>query len=209
MPILKRTGQIKEVGAWVLRDACAQMAAWHAHGDLLDLSVNVAARQFDEEDLVDQLRDALRSSGLAAESLIIEVTERALSENTDSMVTQLLRVRELGVRIAIDDFGTGYSSLSSLRQFPVDTIKIDKSFAKSLTTSAESRALVTTFLHLGHDLGLDTLVEGVESFEQMDILRDSDVTLVQGYLFSRPLDARALEAQLLAPRRDVNPSKGA
>jgi EAL domain-containing protein (putative c-di-GMP-specific phosphodiesterase class I) len=112
------------------------------------------------------------------------------------------------VRVAIDDFGTGYSSLSSLRQFPVDTIKIDKSFTKSLTTSPESRALVKTFIHLGRDLGLNTLAEGVESFEQMDILRDSDVTLVQGYLFSRPLDAQALEAQLLAPRRDVNPSKG-
>jgi diguanylate cyclase (GGDEF)-like protein len=208
VPILKRTGQIREVGAWVLKEACAQMAAWHARGDLLDLSVNVAGRQFDEEDLIDLLRDALSASALSAESLIIEVTEKTLGENTDSIVAQLLGVRELGVRIAIDDFGTGYSSLSSLRQFPVDTIKIDKSFTNSLTTSAESRALVKTFIHLGRDLGLNTLAEGVESFEQMDILRESDVTLVQGYLFSRPLDARALEEQLLAPRRDVNPSKG-
>lgn len=208
VPILTRTGQIREVGAWVLKEACAQMAAWHARGDLLDLSVNVAARQFDEEDLVGLLRDTLRASGLSAKSLIVEVTEKTLAENTDSMVAQLLRVKGLGVRVAIDDFGTGYSSLSSLRQFPVDTIKIDKSFTKSLTTSPESRALVKTFIHLGRDLGLNTLAEGVESFEQMDILRDSDVTLVQGYLFSRPLDAQALEAQLLAPRRDVNPSKG-
>jgi diguanylate cyclase (GGDEF)-like protein len=208
VPILKRTGQIREVGTWVLKDACAQMAAWHARGDLLDLSVNVAARQFDEEDLVEVLNDALHSSGLSPESLIIEVTETTLGENTDSLIAQLQSVKALGVRIAIDDFGTGYSSLSSLRQFPVDTIKIDKSFTTSLTTSAESRALVKTFIHLGRDLGLNTLAEGVESFEQMDILRDSDLTLVQGYLFSRPLDARALEAQLLAPRRDVNPSKG-
>jgi diguanylate cyclase len=154
------------------------------------------------------LRDALNASGLSAESLIIEVTEKTLGENTDSIVAQLLDVRKLGVRIAIDDFGTGYSSLSSLRQFPVDTIKIDKSFTASLTTSAESRALVKTFIHLGRDLGLNTLAEGVESFEQMDILRDSDVTLVQGYLFSRPLDTHALEAQLLAPRRDMKPSTG-
>jgi diguanylate cyclase (GGDEF)-like protein len=208
VPILKRTGQIREVGAWVIKEACAQMAAWHARGDVLDLSVNVAARQFDDEDLVEHLRDALRESGLSAGSLIIEVTEKALGENIDSVVAQLSRVRELGVRVAIDDFGTGYSSLSSLRQFPVDSIKIDKSFTTALTVSAESRALVKTFIHLGRDLGLDTLAEGVESFEQMDILRESDVTLVQGYLFSRPLDARTLEAQLLAPRRDVNPSKG-
>lgn len=208
VPILKRTGQIRDVGAWVLKDACTQMAAWHARGDYLDLSVNVDGRQFDEEDLVDLLRDALSTSGLRAESLMVEVTEKSLGENTDSVVAQLLKVKELGVRIAIDDFGTGYSSLSSLRQFPVDTVKIDKSFTTSLTTSAESRALVKTFIHLGHDLGLNTLAEGVETFEQMDILRNSDVTLVQGYLFSRPLDARALEDQLLTPRRDVNPSKG-
>jgi EAL domain-containing protein (putative c-di-GMP-specific phosphodiesterase class I) len=117
-------------------------------------------------------------------------------------------VRGLGARVAIDDFGTGYSSLSSLRQFPVDTIKIDKSFTKSMTTSANARALVMTFIHLGRELGLNTLAAGVESFEQMDLLRDTDLTLVQGYLFSRPLDANALEAQLLVARRDVNSSKG-
>jgi diguanylate cyclase (GGDEF)-like protein len=209
VPILERTGQIREVGAWVLKEACTQMAAWHAHGDTLELSVNVSGRQFDEELLITQLRDALRVSGLAAGSLNIEVTERTLGEDTESIVAQLQSVRGLGVRVAIDDFGTGYSSLSSLRQFPVDTIKIDKSFTKSLTTSAEARALMMTFIHLGRDLRLNTLAKGVESFEQMDLLRDTDLTLVQGYLFSRPLEANALEAQLLVPRRDVNPSKGA
>jgi diguanylate cyclase (GGDEF)-like protein len=208
VPILERTGQIREVGAWVLKEACTQMAAWHAYGDTLDLSVNVSGRQFDEELLITQLRDALRVSGLSAGSLIIEVTERTLGEETESIVAQLQSVRALGVRVAIDDFGTGYSSLSSLRQFPVDTIKIDKSFTRSMTTSEKARALVMTFIHLGRDLGLNTLVEGVESFEQMDLLRDTNLTLVQGYLFSRPLDANALEAQLLIPRRDVNSSKG-
>jgi diguanylate cyclase (GGDEF)-like protein len=207
VPILERTGQMREVGAWVLKEACTQMAAWHAEGGTLELSVNVSARQFDEERLVLQLRDALRVSGLSAGSLNVEVTERTLGEDTESIVAQLQSVRALGVRVAIDDFGTGYSSLSSLRQFPVDTIKIDKSFTRSMTTSAKARALVMTFIHLGRDLGLNTLAEGVESFEQMDLLRDTDLTLVQGYLFSRPLDANALEAQLLVAR-DVNSSKG-
>ena len=170
--------------------------------------MNVSGHQFDEEVLIIQLREALRVSGLSAGSLNIEVTERTLGEDTESIVAQLQNVRALGVRVAIDDFGTGYSSLSSLRQFPVDTIKIDKSFTKSMTTSPESRALVMTFIHLGRDLGLNTLVEGVESFEEMDLLRDTDLTMVQGYLFSRPLDANALEAQLLVARRDVNSSKG-
>jgi diguanylate cyclase (GGDEF)-like protein len=208
VPILERTGQIREVGAWVLKEACTQMAAWHTHGDTLELSVNVSGRQFDEERLVTQLRNALSVSGLAAEFLNIEVTERTLGEDTESIVAQLQSVRGLGARVAIDDFGTGYSSLSSLRQFPVDTIKIDKSFTKSMTTSANARALVMTFIHLGRELGLNTLAAGVESFEQMDLLRDTDLTLVQGYLFSRPLDANALEAQLLVARRDVNSSKG-
>jgi diguanylate cyclase (GGDEF)-like protein len=208
VPILERTGQIREVGAWVLKEACTQMAAWHAEGSTLELSVNVSGHQFDEEVLITQLRDALRVSGLSAGSLNIEVTERTLGEDTESIVAQLQSVRALGVRVAIDDFGTGYSSLSSLRQFPVDTIKIDKSFTTSMTTSAKARALVMTFIHLGRDLGLNTLAEGVESFEQMDLLRDTDLTLVQGYLFSRPLDANALEEQMRVARSDVNSSKG-
>ena len=208
VPVLERTGQIREVGAWVLKEACTQMAAWHADGGTLELSVNVSGHQFDEEVLIVQLREALRVSGLSARSLNIEVTERTLGEDTESIVAQLQGVRALGVRVAIDDFGTGYSSLSSLRQFPVDTIKIDKSFTQSMTTSAKARALVMTFIHLGRDLGLNTLAEGVESFEQMDLLRDTDLTLVQGYLFSRPLDANGLGEQLLVARPDVNSSKG-
>jgi diguanylate cyclase (GGDEF)-like protein len=208
VPILERTGQIREVGAWVLKEACTQMAAWHAEGSTLDLSVNVSGHQFDEEVLIHQLREALRISGLSASSLSIEVTERTLGDDTESIVAQLQSVRALGVRVAIDDFGTGYSSLSSLRQFPVDTIKIDRSFTKSITTSPKTRALMMTFIHLGRDLGLNTLAEGVESFEQMDLLRGTDLTLVQGYLFSRPLDAHALEEQMLVARSDANSSKG-
>jgi diguanylate cyclase (GGDEF)-like protein len=201
IPILERTGYIREVGAWVLREACSQTALWHSRGDTLDVSVNVSGRQLDSDHFIDQIREALDVSGLAATSLIIEVTETALMLDVNLVVNRLQAIRDLGVRIAIDDFGTGYSSLSHLRQFPVDCIKIDKSFTLALATSDESRALVKTFIQLGRDLGLKTLAEGVETVEQIDLLRASNVTEVQGYLLSRPLDPENLEAQLLEPMR--------
>jgi len=201
IPILERTGAIREVGAWVLRHACAQMATWQSRGDTLDLSVNVSGRQLDSDLFIDEIRHALLVSGLSARSLIIEVTETALMLDVDAVVHRLQAVRDLGVRVAIDDFGTGYSSLSHLRQFPVDCIKIDKSFTSAMSTSDESRALVKTFIQLGRDLGLKTLAEGVETIDQVDLLRAGDVAEVQGFLFSHPLDPETLEAQLLAPRR--------
>ena len=201
IPILERTGNIREVGAWVLGEACNQMAAWHARGDTLDVSVNVSARQLDSDLFVGEIRHALHVSGLSAHSLIIEMTETALMLDVDAVVQRLQAIRDLGVRIAIDDFGTGYSSLSHLRQFPVDCIKIDKSFTGAMSSSDESRALVKTFIQLGRDLGLKTLAEGVESIDQMDLLRASDVSEVQGFLLSHPLDAETLEDQLLKPRR--------
>ena len=206
IPILERTGHIREVGAWVLREACSQMALWHSRGDTLDVSVNVSGRQLDSDHFVDQIRDALIVSGLAVTSLIIEITETALMLDINMVVKRLQAVRDLGVRIAIDDFGTGYSSLSHLRQFPVDCIKIDKSFTNALATSDESRALVKTFIQLGRDLGLKTLAEGVESVEQIDLLRESNVTEVQGFLLSRPLDPEILETQLLEPMRPAGSS---
>jgi EAL domain-containing protein (putative c-di-GMP-specific phosphodiesterase class I) len=206
IPILERTGHIREVGAWVLHEACSQMALWHSRGDTLDVSVNVSGRQLDSDHFVDQIRDALIVSGLAVTSLIIEITETALMLDINMVVKRLQAVRDLGVRIAIDDFGTGYSSLSHLRQFPVDCIKIDKSFTNALATSDESRALVKTFIQLGRDLGLKTLAEGVESVEQIDLLRESNVTEVQGFLLSRPLDPEILETQLLEPMRPAGSS---
>jgi EAL domain-containing protein (putative c-di-GMP-specific phosphodiesterase class I) len=203
IPILEQTGQIREVGKWVLDRACAQMAAWHAMGDTIDLSVNVSARQLDDDAIIEHIRDALRASGLAATSLIIEVTETTLMRGAASAVRRLQSVKDLGVRIAIDDFGTGYSSLGYLRQFPVDCIKIDKSFTSAISTSSESKALVRMFVQLGKDLGLKTLAEGVETTSEMDILRSDQVDEVQGFLLARPLDAEALEARILAPMRPV------
>ena len=201
IPVLERTGQIRDVGAWVLTTACNQVARWRARGDDLTLAVNVSGRQFDDHLLVDQIQAALVESGLEGRSLTIEVTETALMLDMASVVRDLDQIRELGVSIAIDDFGTGYSSLASLRELPVDCIKIDQSFVASITTSEESMALVRTFIQLSADLGLRTVAEGVETFEQMDLLRASHIDFVQGYLFSHPLDPDEVEENLLAPRR--------
>jgi diguanylate cyclase (GGDEF)-like protein len=209
IPILEQTGQIREVGQWVLNQACAQMATWHSRGDTIDLSVNVSARQLDDDAIVGHIRDALSASGLPATSLIVEVTETTLMRDASAAVTRLQAIKDLGVRIAIDDFGTGYSSLGYLRQFPVDCIKIDKSFTNAISTSSESKALVRTFVQLGKDLGLKTLAEGVETTGEMDMLQSGHVDEAQGFLMARPLDADALETQILAPLRAMDLSTGA
>ena len=140
IPILEQTGQIREVGRWVLIQACEQMAAWHARGDTLDISVNVSGRQLDSDAIIGHIRDALNASGLASTSLIIEVTETALMRDPDSTARRLHAIKDLGVRVAVDDFGTGYSSLAYLQQFPVDCLKIDRTFTNAITTSPESDA---------------------------------------------------------------------
>jgi diguanylate cyclase (GGDEF)-like protein len=205
IPILEQTGQIREVGRWVLHQACRQMAEWHSRGDSLDVSVNISARQLDSDSITEDIRLALEVSGLPASALIIEVTETALMDNVASTARRLQTIKDLGVRIAVDDFGTGYSSLAYLQQFPVDCLKIDRAFTSAVTTSPESRALVNTLVQLGKDLGLSTLAEGVETTAEMDILRRADVDQAQGFLMSRPLDPDTLEAQLLAPRRSRAP----
>jgi diguanylate cyclase (GGDEF)-like protein len=206
IPILEQTGQIREVGRWVLQEACRQMALWHAQGDTLDISVNISGRQLDHDGIVEEVQDALLASGLEPRALIVEVTETALMRNADSTARRLQGIKDLGVRIAVDDFGTGYSSLAYLQRFPVDCLKIDKSFTNAISTSPESKALIATLVQLGRDLGLATLAEGVETLEQMDHLRGEHVDEAQGFLLARPLDAATLEAELLAPLRTPTPS---
>jgi EAL domain-containing protein (putative c-di-GMP-specific phosphodiesterase class I) len=201
IPILEQNGQIREVGAWVLRQACAQMAAWHAQGETLNVSVNVSGRQLDDDRIVDHIRHALDTTGLHPTALVIEVTETALMRDTDAAVRRLRAIKDIGVSVAIDDFGTGYCSLAYLQQFPVDCIKIDKSFTSAMVGSPESAALMRTFVQLGRDLGLTTLAEGVETTSEMDLLRADHVDEAQGYLFARPLEPEVLETQFLAPRR--------
>jgi EAL domain-containing protein (putative c-di-GMP-specific phosphodiesterase class I) len=201
IPVLEQTGEIREVGRWVLRQACEQMALWHSRGYTLDVSVNISARQLDDDAIVGHIGDALSASGLAATSLIVEVTETALMSNPDDTAWRLRSIKALGVRIAVDDFGTGYSSLTYLKRFPVDCLKIDRSFISAISSSPQSKALLSTLIQLGKDLGLATLAEGVETLTQMAEVQQEKVDFVQGFLFARPLSPDALETQFLIPGR--------
>ena len=208
IPLLESSGRIREVGRWVLGMACQQMAAWHALGSTLGVSVNVSARQLDDDAIVTDVRAALAISTLDPGALTLEITETALMRNIDVSARRLAEIKALGVNLAIDDFGTGYSSLASLKQFPIDTIKIDREFTDALARSPQSDALIRTLVQLGRDLDLKTVAEGVETIDQLDHLRDEQVNDVQGFLLSKPLEADAVQALILpelAPRDPVTP----
>jgi diguanylate cyclase (GGDEF)-like protein len=189
IPLLEETKQIVEVGRWVLNEACRQAAAWQLPERNMYVSVNVSARQLDDEQLVDDLTRALATSGLAPSALVIEVTETAIMRDATLTASQLRTVKALGIDIAIDDFGTGYSSLAYLRQFPVDILKIDRSFITPIAESTESKALLHTLVQLGKQLGLKTLAEGIEQHEQFCQLQAEDCDSGQGFMFARPLAA--------------------
>ena len=204
IPLLESSGQIREVGRWVLATACQQMAAWHALGSTLGISVNVSARQLDDDAILTDVRAALATSTLDPTELTLEITETALMRNLDTSAQRLAQIKALNVNLAIDDFGTGYASLASLKQLPIDTIKIDRGFTDALTRSPQSGALIRTLVQLGKDLGLRTVAEGVETIDQLDHLRHEHVNDVQGFLLSKPLDAEAIQALILpelAPRQ--------
>jgi diguanylate cyclase (GGDEF)-like protein/PAS domain S-box-containing protein len=196
IPSLEDTGLIVDVGRWVLTEACEQAAQWHQRGHALTMSVNVSMRQLEIDAFVDHVREALSGSGLDPGSLILEVTETTLMRDTDATVSRLKALKELGVLVAVDDFGTGYSSLAYLRQFPVDALKIDRSFVTAMGDSAESVALVRTLVQLGRTLGIETLAEGIEEQWQLQRLQGENCERGQGFLFSRPVDPTAIEALL-------------
>jgi EAL domain-containing protein (putative c-di-GMP-specific phosphodiesterase class I) len=172
----------------VLAEACRQGAHWHSLGSALDLSVNISYRQLESDSLLNDVTDALASSGLDARSLIVEITETAIMRNMPNVVPRLLALKEMGVRVAIDDFGTGYSSLAYLQQFPVDTIKIDRSFIAAMGESAEAKVLIRSLVHLGKTLGLETLAEGIEMSAQYAELAREHCDSGQGFLLARPLE---------------------
>jgi diguanylate cyclase (GGDEF)-like protein len=204
IPILEDSGMIVEVGRWVLEEACRQGARWHGLGHKLDVSVNVSARQLETDDLIKDVSRALESSGFDARSLIIEITETAIMKSVTAVVPRLAALKAIGVRVAIDDFGTGYSSLAYLQQFPVDTLKIDRSFISTMADSPESGALIHTLVQLGKSLGLETLAEGIEESEQYSALERAHCDSGQGYLFARPLEADAVEEFLASRSAPMN-----
>jgi diguanylate cyclase (GGDEF)-like protein len=198
VPQLEQAGLIIPVGHWVLDEACRQLATWNRSGHHLDMSVNVSARQLATDDFVDDVSSILGITGISSDSLVLEITETTIMNDTDATIERLERLKTLGVRLAIDDFGTGYSSLAYLRRFPVDVLKIDRSFISAIAESAEAGALIHTLVHLGKALGLSTLAEGIEDHHQFARLRLEDCDSGQGFLFSRPLSAVALETFLAA-----------
>ena len=200
IPVLEESGSIVEVGRWVLRQACTQAAVWQQRGHSLSMSVNVSARQLESDGLIDDVREALETSALRPNLLTLEITETTLMRDADKTADRLEHLRGLGVRIAIDDFGTGYCSLSYLRRFPIDVLKIDRSFVSGLSESEDARALVRTLVRLGKDLGLRTLAEGIEDDEQLAELRKEHCEAGQGFLFARPLDPSALDDLLESHR---------
>jgi EAL domain-containing protein (putative c-di-GMP-specific phosphodiesterase class I) len=187
VPQLERSGLITAVGKWVLETACRQGAQWCEEGHEVPLSVNVSARQLDDPDFVDHVRTALESSGYRPGALTIEITETAIIQDTELSARQLASVRALGVRIAVDDFGTGFSSLTHLQYFPVDSLKIDRSFVASMLRGREAEALVHSLVQLGGALGIETLAEGIEDLAQLAHLRDEHCSSGQGFLFAEPL----------------------
>ncbi|MGA2836680.1 MAG: EAL domain-containing protein [Acidimicrobiales bacterium] len=188
IPALESTGIIVPVGAWVLLEACRQGARWHEQGHRFTVSVNVSARQLERDRIVDDVDHALRLSGFDPGSLVLELTETALMHDVEGTIVRLELLKGLGVRVAVDDFGTGYSSLAYLRQFPIDVLKIDRSFVSGIADTTESAALVHTLVQLGKVLGLETIAEGIETDDQRTRLEDEQVDTGQGFLFARPLD---------------------
>jgi diguanylate cyclase (GGDEF)-like protein/PAS domain S-box-containing protein len=200
IPVAEETGAIVPLGAWVLGEACRQTAAWraaHVGSRDLSVSVNLSTRQLLEADLVTQVRDVLDATGLEPAALTLELTEGSLMQDVEETIVQLGALKELGVRLAIDDFGTGSSSLGYLQRFPIDTLKIDKSFVDGIATDdSEDPALVRAIVQMASTLSLETIAEGIEGSDQLDELRSAGCRAGQGYLFARPLVADALEAFL-------------
>jgi diguanylate cyclase (GGDEF)-like protein len=198
--LAEETGEIVPIGRWVVDEACRQGRRWQVRLDdpAFAISVNLSARQFQHGGLVPDVLDAIRTSGIDPRSLILEITESVLMQHTTATIDKLAQLRAHGVRLAIDDFGTGYSSLSYLDRFPVDTLKIDRSFVDGFGGGREGPVLVRAIIELGHALGLDVIAEGIEREDQVDPLNRLGCKLGQGYLFTRPIDAEALDVLLAA-----------
>ncbi|MCC6715065.1 MAG: EAL domain-containing protein [Gammaproteobacteria bacterium] len=197
IPVAEDSGLIIPIGEWVLRKALAQARVWLDSGlPVPRLAVNICARQFRQCDVATMVADALRQSGLDGSCLEVEITESVLMEDTDATVATLQRLKELGVSIAIDDFGTGYSSLNYLKRFPIDTLKIDRSFVSDIPYDQDDAVITRAIIGLAHNLRRTVIAEGVETHEQVRFLRENRCDEAQGYLFSAPISTMHMTGYL-------------
>src|SRR5437868_5382173 len=200
IPVAEETGLIIPLGQWVLAEACRQMREWqkfYGVSESVTMSVNLSGRQFSQADLIEQISSALREAGLRPGCLKLEITESMVAENMDTAIGMLTQLRDLGVGLSIDDFGTGYSSLSYLHRFPIDTLKIDRSFVTQMTVNTENAEIVRTIVTLARSLDMNAVAEGVETREQLRQLCELECGYGQGYLFSKPVAAgQAIELLL-------------
>jgi len=199
IPLAEESGLIVQLGRWVLVEACRQARAWQDQSmGSMTISVNLSGRQLEQPDLVDDVASALAQSSLDPRLLTLEITESVLLRDVEMVIARLRALKELGVRLAIDDFGTGYSSLSYLRQFPVDVLKIDRSFVVGVDGGEAALALVRSIVSLGQTMGLVTVAEGIEDVSQLDGLRSAGARYGQGYLYARPMESWAISEILAA-----------
>jgi EAL domain-containing protein (putative c-di-GMP-specific phosphodiesterase class I) len=199
IPLAEDSGLIVPIGRWVLEQACRQAVAWQRQGvSELRMAVNLSPVQCRDPELARQIADILARTGLPARQLELEITERVLLAATEENLGTLEELARLGVRISLDDFGTGHSSLGYLRRFPVDEIKLDRSFVGALQHDPSAHAILRAFLSLGRSLGLDSIAEGVESAEQLSVLDAEGCRLAQGFYFSPPVHPREIDAMIAA-----------
>jgi EAL domain-containing protein (putative c-di-GMP-specific phosphodiesterase class I) len=190
IPLAEETGLIEPIGDWVLRAACKQNKKWQDAGyPAVKVSVNMSARQFSKKNLVENISNILAETGLKPEHLGIEITESVIMQDVKSTISKLQKLHNMGVSLAIDDFGTGYSSLSYLKLFPINDLKIDRSFVFNITTDSTDAAIALSVIVLAHSKNLNVVAEGVETMEQLEVLRKQGCDIVQGFLFSRPISA--------------------
>jgi diguanylate cyclase (GGDEF)-like protein len=208
IPLAEETGLIVDIGEWVLRDACRQMERWQKifpSDPPLFVSVNLSSKQFIQSDLIQRVTQIIEETKINPEGLKLEITESAVMDNVETATEMLKKLRALGIKLSIDDFGTGYSSLSYLHRFPIDTLKVDRSFVVNMSEDGENVEIVRTIVSLAQNLGMNVIAEGVETKEQLAALRKLGCENGQGYFFSKPVNAGAAE-NLICDTYTVEPT---
>jgi len=196
--LAEETGLIVPIGRWVLEESCRRLRLWEGmeNAKSLVLSVNISARELEQDDFVDNVREILMQTGIDPALLSLEITESVLLENMEEFIGKMKLLREMGISFALDDFGTGYSSLSYLKRLPIKRLKIDKSFVKDLGVDKNDEAIAQTIIQMGTTLGMEVVAEGVETPAQSEMLKQFGCHSYQGYLFGKPVTVEEFEREL-------------